>query len=143
MQYYINEPSVYKGSSLIIPNNKLTYILKKNKINHVKNSDNVVLFLDKSKLNFTIYLADSVPQFVMVNNNSNDYISSKCDSINMNIDKYEFVEDIVCEIIKIYQNSLTITLPIESKISKDFEKFNKLLEEKKNYVLKKINQTLN
>ena len=80
MQYYINDSNVYNSPSNL--SNKLSYILKKKKISFVKNSDNIILNFNETKLNFIVYLDKIVPQFIMVNANNdnsniNNYINSK------------------------------------------------------------------
>lgn len=135
MQYYINELNLTHLTLNL--NNKLSYILKKKKINYTRNSDNLILYFDKINLIFTIYFNNLIPQFVMFIGNENNYISSKCDNINMNIDKYEFIDDVVCEIYNIYEKSLNIIVPTKSIISKDLNKFEKLLEEKKEFCFNK------
>ena len=128
MQYYTSKSI----SNIKNDTKKLFFILKKKAIDYEKYEDNIVLNFNKNTgLNFVIYFNDLIPQFIIVNNNNSDYIASKCEEINMNIDNFELVEDIICEIKNIYDNSLKL-LPIDYHIAqKNINKFEILLDEKK------------
>ena len=86
--------------------NKLYYILKKKNINSDLQNGCINFHKNNKKYNFTIYY-DSLnkPEFIVNEQNSDDVSNDKENSkisedINLNIDDYDSVEDIIYEIDK-------------------------------------------
>lgn len=132
MQYYITEPN-NKNT-----NNKLNYILKKNKLDIIKNDDIIQIKTNEINNYISIYHSDNKAQFLICENDNN--LSKICEEINFKIDDYECVEDVIYFIINLKKN---IIEEVEHK--KDFDEFNILLEETKKKFIQdnKSNQELN
>jgi ubiquitin-protein ligase len=140
--------------------NKLSYILKKKNINFVLDSDFVRLYKKDIGLNFTVYLNSSnKPEFIIceqindqalkINNlniTSTEENLKISEDINLNIDDYDTIEDIIYEIEKkknINQlEKLTKNTNCNFK-NKNTEKFLLLLDEKKTNLFTKTNQNQN
>lgn len=144
MQSYLSE--IKKNQ-----NNKLFYILKKKKNNYKFDNESINWEIG-NKITFTVYFnLIYKPEFIVVEDKNNyESIENKeesfgyqnlkfCEEINLNIDDYDSIEDIIYEIEK-RNNSLIIKQKIKSKNiskNKNLSKFKLLLEEKKKELFEK------
>ena len=121
MQYHISES---RNNSSI---NKLYYILKKKKIDFLESNNDIKIILKKYNINLNIFHNKYIPEFIILDNNENNIISNVCENINMSIDNFETIEDIIFEILL----NISKISKIKKENKKDTEKFNLLLEEQK------------
>ncbi len=126
MQSYISE----------IPNktiyNKLFYILRKKKISYTLESDSIKINNYKDGYNFIIYHENYKPQF-MVTEESKDIILKTCEDINMKMDEYDDIQDIIYDIeLRIKKENMCQKKIIKIK----FNDFNEKLENKKQEFIK-------
>ena len=125
--------------------NKLSYILKIKNINSDLRNGCINLHKKNNKFNFTIYY-DSLnkPEFIVNEQNSDDVSNDEENSkisegINLNIDDYDSIEDIIYEIEKKNQlNELIVTTNNNFK-NKNIENFSLLLDNKKSSLFEKKN----
>lgn len=120
----------YNNKAKIL-NDKLSYILKIiNLYNFKINDDNIEIVYKTDDLNycFNIYYEnDNKPLFILIQNNNillQKHILDNFEEININIENYEKIEDIIFKIYKIIKNNKDL-LPNNNNI------FLKDLEEKK------------
>jgi ubiquitin-protein ligase len=130
--------------------NKLSYILKKKNINYEFSNGYANFYKKNNGFNFSVYHdSKNKPEFIVNNENNlnnsnvqdNNENSSISENINLNIDDYELIEDIIYEIekikskieIKILENKNNLEL--EKLKNKNIENFLSLLENKKNELL--------
>ena len=133
MQSYINE--------IECNNKKLFYMLKKKNIEYVIENDFIKISINKN--NLIIYHNKMIPQFILYENSDINF-QKICENININIDNYELVEDIIYEIDnKIFQIQIN-KKEIINIIKKDnINDFNKKIEEKKNtYIKNSFNENI-
>lgn len=112
---------------------KLLYLLKKNKISHNVEEKCIVLIfnLERSNAKIMIYYDEYKPEYI-VSETDNVEIMRMCENINMNIDKYDYIEDIALKFIQDINETIVNTDldPIHKK--KDYALFAKILDDKKN-----------
>jgi ubiquitin-protein ligase len=103
-------------------------------INNQENKDN-----DKLKNKFlTIGIEVNKPQYMIIDDETDIKLLEFCENINLNIDKYEFIEDLVIEIKNFLTTNYLDTLNDnkKSEFNKNLELFEKKLEEKKDIFIK-------
>jgi ubiquitin-protein ligase len=91
MQYYLSEPNYNL-------NNKLFYILKKKNIKIKESDDTINILLNENQIEFNIYHDKKIPQFVFGDTNEHKYISEIYENINLKIDQFNTIQDIILEI---------------------------------------------
>jgi len=133
----------YSNTKLITDNNyynKLFYILVKKNIIYKLEDGCIILKKPKENFNFTIYFnLFGKPEFVVSEQNNID--PKIAEEINLNIDDYDKIEDIIYEIenkkseydLKIHNNNKKNFL--NKFINKNLEKFIIELENKKNNIV--------
>ena len=124
--------------------NKLSYILKKKNINFEFGNDCINLHKKNNEFNFIIYYNPIYkPEFVVNEQNNHDEQicgenSKISEDINLNIDDYDSVEDIIYEIEKKKNELKNLTeINCHNFKKKNIEKFSLLLDDKKNDLLEK------